>query len=528
MFGAGSSVGLYLDGKRIYAAELRTQFGESQIVRTVESDVLLTAANPTPDEGTVSHSLSELFQKEGIRHKEVFIALTEKESIVRYFEMPLLPRRERADSVRFEAQKYLPFDIRELYYDCAIQVDGSQKKMRVTFLAAKKEAVHRIVSIVNNAGLKVISLESASMATTRALYPADTKNAGEAFAILDIDKKGFIHILIVKNDMLLMARDHLYFKAAGVEGISAPDFKSCVSEIRLSLNYFSKNFKNENLSKVILCADLKNTFKGWDAQMEAELGIPVRAGNPLGSFTVDQVYSSGMTTAIGLGMRGCSHARGVNLSLALKGKFAADKPDAENPAVSPETAGVSEQEESFLKKIAFTEIAAVALIGAAAYFLFLGRLSAATADLAEVNRAVPAEYALPLDQLTVKEADLNKKIALLSRLVEKRIYLTTKLNEVAKTVPADVRLTALDYRDSEGKDGGSIISLKIEGAIPSVPAGVDLDAVNHLVAAFTADKEFMTGLDEVKLVSAQNMAAKEFSLTRFIINCSTKEKTQTS
>ena len=303
MFVTSSTVGLYIDGRKIYVAELRAQFGEMQIGKAAQSEVLLTAANPTPDEETVARSVVEIFQRESIRAKDVMVALTEKESMVRYFEMPILPTGERKESVRFEAQKYLPFDIRELYFDYSLQVDRTLNRMRVTCLAAKKEAVNRMVAIVRGAGLRVKFLEAAPMSVSRALYTPDPK-PNDAFAILDIDKKGFINILIVKNDLIVMTRDHVYFKSASPDQASDADFKSCVSEVRLSLNYFSKNFKNENLSRIVLGADLKETYPQWDSMLEGELGIPVRAGNPFGYFTATQPYSSGIVGAIGLAMRG--------------------------------------------------------------------------------------------------------------------------------------------------------------------------------------------------------------------------------
>ncbi len=512
MFGTGSSIGLYIDGKRIYLAELRSQFGESQIVRTIETDIQLTPTNPTPDADLISRSISDIFQKEGIAAKDVFIALTEKESIVRYFEMPLLPQRERKEAVRFEAQKYLPFEIRDLYHDCSIQADAPQKKMRVTFLAAKKDAVHKVISIVQKSGLRVRSLESASMATTRALYPADAKPTDDAFAILDIDKKGFIHILIVKNDMLLMARDHLYFRAADTVGQSVPDFKSCVSEVRLSLNYFSKTFKNETLSKIIVCADLKDTFKDWDSQLEAELGIPVRAGNPIGSFAANQTYSAGMTTAIGLGMRGTSSRHGVKLNLVPH-----DKPAAASKAAA---SAISQQnEDEFLKKMALFEIVLFAIIGAVIYYFFLGKLAISKADYANRLRTIPAEYALSLDELKAKEAELASKIVLTSNLIDKRVFFTTKMNQLAKTIPDFISVTGIDYTSSEDKDGVSSNALNILGTVFSNASGVDLPEVNKLAAALLADKEFMVGFGGATVLSAQNVVSKEGLLTKFTIYC---------
>ncbi len=511
MFGTGSSIGLYIDGKRIYLAELRSQFGESQIVRTVESDIQLTPTNPTPDADLISRSISDIFAKENISTREVFIALTEKESIVRYFEMPLLPQKERREAVRFEAQKYLPFEIRDLYYDSAIQPDTPQKKMRITFLAAKKEAVHKTISIVQKAGLRVRSLESASMATTRALYPADAKPTDEAFAILDIDKKGFIHILIVKNDMLLMARDHLYFRSADAVGLSAPDFKSCVSEVRLSLGYFTKTFKNEALSKIIICADLKDTFKDWDSQLEAELGIPVRAGNPVGSFTANQTYSAGMTTAIGLGMRGTSSRHAVKLNLVPR-----DKPTVSKGATSL----VSQQaEDELLKKMAIFELIAFVLIGAAVYYFLIGKLAMANADLAKRSSTIPAEYALPLQQLKAKEDAQARKIRVMSSLIDNRFFFTTKLNQMAKLIPDYISLTTLDYTDVVSGDGESSLQMNIQGTVYTKVSGVDLPEVNKLAAAFSADKEFMAGFVNVSVLSANNAVVKEGVMTRFIIYC---------
>ncbi len=516
MFG-GVSVGLYIDGKRIYVAELRTQFGRTQVIRSAEADVPASTGNSISDSAPLSQAISEAFKKARIHHKEVFVALPEKDSMIRYFEMPLLPKKEQRNSVRFEAQKYVPFDIKDLYYDFGILIEKPQKKVKVMLLAAKKETAHDAISTVQNAGLKVRSLESASSALVRALYLPSPKDAGEVFAIVDIDRRRFINILIVKNHVLLMARYQALSKSSEIQDQPVSDFKLYVAEIRLSLNYFAKNFKNEKVFRIVLSADLENDFKGWNKLLENELGMTVGTTNPLNYDGSNRTYSSGMMTAIGLGLRGTSDLYSIELNLVPKG----------TERFAQETLPMSESDErKLLKKAVLIETVAVIAIWMLVYYLFVGKISSDRIAIANKLQAVSAKSALPLDQLGLKEAVLAGKASFLTRLIDKRIYLTTKMNEMARTVPTTIRMTALNYTDSEDKDGVSTTSLRIEGTVLSKLAGVELDVVSRLVAALGEDKEFMQGFDEVKIASIQNLMMKNTPMTKFIIDCSMTKKKQ--
>ncbi len=518
-FISSNTVGLYIEGKRIYVAELSCQFGESKISHAGQSEVVLTQVNPTPDDEAVSRAILEMLNRESIRHKDVIVALTEKESMIRYFEMPILRLAERRNSVRFEAQKYLPFDIRELYFDYSLQIDKAQNRMKVTFFAAKKEAVNRLSSIVRGAGLRVRAIESASMALTRAFYPVETKALNEAFAVLDIDKNGFINIFIVKNGLIVMTRDHIYFKPAAIGDVTENDFKACVSEVRLSLNYFSKTFKNENLARIVLGADLKGAYKQWDSMLEVELGIPVRVGNPMGYFPANQSYSGGLTTAIGLAMRGIPRARGMRLNLNPKGDV--------RPA-NIATARTVVDENDFLKKAVICEVIFVAIFGMIVYYGVYSKLLAVRGNFTRQSQSTQGLSALSAEEVNAKATNLSGQINFLSNLVQHRVYFTQKMNSLAKTLPPEVSLSALFYDEREGSSGKGRCTLSLEGIIVSHAGGVELTELNQLVATLSQDKEFMKGFDDVRIVSAQNQPENDRLLTRFVINCTTQapEKTQ--
>ena len=120
-----------------------------------------------PEEIKIITLLKNELIRLGIESKEATLILPGKDLIIRTFEMPILSQEELLSAVNFEAKKYLPFKIEELFSDCQWKLDKAAKKNLVLFVGIKKETLDRYLSILDEIGLKAKSIEYSAFSILR-------------------------------------------------------------------------------------------------------------------------------------------------------------------------------------------------------------------------------------------------------------------------------------------------------------------------------------------------------------------------
>ena len=169
------NVGLYIGQHRVSIAEVRSSFGRTRIVRCAEADIPGEQETGAEWAQAVARAVKEALRTSGIRAKTVAVGLSGLDAIVRYFEMPLLPHKEWADAVRFEVQKYLPFDLKGLAYDYHVAADKHRKQVRVLFVATRKELLADLT-----AGLRWEPAEDTSLGFEYSFYKYNANDNAES------------------------------------------------------------------------------------------------------------------------------------------------------------------------------------------------------------------------------------------------------------------------------------------------------------------------------------------------------------
>lgn len=200
-------VGVFIGKEFVDFVELRRTLSGPRLVNFVSVPIAAppvagttaegegASGSPPPEESALSSheqilsAIRKAIRESGLRNRKVVSTLSEEEAIVRYFQMPRLPRKEWNQAVRFEARKYIPFTLDELVSDFSVVEDKKDKgKMNVVFVAAKKDVVARHLALFTKANLKVDHLETLSVSFMRLLYTLDPATKKEkCVCIVDID-----------------------------------------------------------------------------------------------------------------------------------------------------------------------------------------------------------------------------------------------------------------------------------------------------------------------------------------------------
>ena len=96
------------------------------------------------DAGAVADAIRRVFDaKKGFKTKEVCASLSGNAVIVKKITLPVMTPSELDDSIAWEAEQYIPFDIQDVNLDYQILDPGtgpdSNGSMEVLLVAAKKE-----------------------------------------------------------------------------------------------------------------------------------------------------------------------------------------------------------------------------------------------------------------------------------------------------------------------------------------------------------------------------------------------------
>ena len=132
---------------------------------------------PSPD--AVPDTVARLFQENEFHTRRVVTAVSGKSVIVRYLTMFKMSPEDLRNAIRYEADKYIPFDVEEVVLDCQpFEAPGlgevGPNEMRVLLVACKRALIDEQLRVLAGVGLQpeivdvdVFALGNAFEATVR-------------------------------------------------------------------------------------------------------------------------------------------------------------------------------------------------------------------------------------------------------------------------------------------------------------------------------------------------------------------------
>ena len=120
----------------------------------------------TENPNLVSEAVKQLISSEKIKTKYAVTSISGESVVIKKINIPEMNEDELTESIKLEAEQYIPFDIRDVNIDFTIlgsapkgpDVEGEDAgaQMEVLLVAAKKDIIEQRESILLNAGLKPV------------------------------------------------------------------------------------------------------------------------------------------------------------------------------------------------------------------------------------------------------------------------------------------------------------------------------------------------------------------------------------
>jgi len=303
------------------------------------------------DPQTVVAVIKEMLKTSKIRPERNFASISGQNVIMRFTKLPVMTPDELDQTVRIEAEQYVPYAIEEVSITHAVLNEITEEegggKYSILLVVAQKELVNSYLEVLKSSGVQAEIVDVDTIAAINALEnsimeTAGSQEGGEVVAIIDTGART-TNISVLKSGILMFTRNipiagnqvtqalmkmNQEFDQAEaikiqegevaigdtggdeVAGLVKDTVEELASEIRRSFDYFKAQSREPLIHKIILSGGGAN-LKSFNTYLSNELGVDVSMGNPLQGVNVtvpetDILYNNlqQFTVAIGLALRG--------------------------------------------------------------------------------------------------------------------------------------------------------------------------------------------------------------------------------
>ncbi len=166
----------------------------------------------------VSDAISRIFAQQGIRNKQVATSISGHSVIIKKIALPIQSDEELAESIRWEAEQYIPFDIADVNLDYQVLGENSATgNLDVLLVAVKREKIADHTSVITMAGKNPVVVDVDAFALQNA-YEANYEPSTRAIvALLDIGAS-------VMTITIMSGKDFLFTRDVSVAGNQYTDF----------------------------------------------------------------------------------------------------------------------------------------------------------------------------------------------------------------------------------------------------------------------------------------------------------------
>ena len=350
MFGRKKSVvGLDLGSSVVKAVEVTLDGPEPVITGFARAEV--------PQGGSVQEAVAACLQQGKFKSKKVVASVSGQNVVVRYVPMPKMTDQELKQAIRFETDKYLPFDLDEVVLDVQALTrapssggaEGGPKaangdQVNVLLAACKTKAIEERVQLVQSQGLTPVAIDLDLFALANAWEmcggaPTDEDQGGatRAIALVDVGATRTSINVIVGGETCFSREINMggqemtaaVARRMGLEPYEAeamkrnaethelevntaigPVLEDLVSDLMLSLDYV-ENHEGVTVEQIMLSGG-GILAPGVCNYIEQATGRTTRVWNPIEGLRVDsdrvnveelEAWASTLVVALGLASR---------------------------------------------------------------------------------------------------------------------------------------------------------------------------------------------------------------------------------
>jgi len=316
------AVGLDIGSSSVKLVHLKERKGGYQL--------LAYGSAPLPPEAIVDGALmnssaivqaiQELVAQQKVKTRDVAIGVRGHSVIIKKISLPRMSQEELDESIQWEAEQYIPFDVKDVNIDTQILTPEADAagQMDVLLVAAKKDMINDYTSVCAEAGLTATVVDVDAFAVQNAFEASQDLAPGQPVVLINVGA-AVTNINVVLNGMATFTRDITMggnafteeiqkqlnisyeeaeaLKVGGqgeadavvpqeVERVIQGVAEQMGGEIQRSLDFYAATAPDSHVSKVFLSGGTAR-IPALTKVIEQRAGVPVEVMNPFRNIEVD-------------------------------------------------------------------------------------------------------------------------------------------------------------------------------------------------------------------------------------------------
>ena len=477
----------------------------------------------------IVESIGTLIAEKGIKAKNITASVSGNAVIIKRITLPMMTIDELEESIQWEAEQYIPFDINDVNIDVKILenpefMDSSQ--MEVLLVAARRDLVNERMSLIQQSGFKpfIMDVDAFAVANmfeycyedlqgTIALVNVGSSSVninilrdGNSIFNRDVSMGGMQFTNEIQRAMSISFEEAEALKVGGgeedqqalipqeIEDILTSVSESLASEIQRSLEFFRTTSGDGFIDQIYLSGGAAKT-PGLLRAIQDQTGIQAEVVDPFRNIDVDERQfnpnfledtAPQFAVAVGLALR---HEEDNNINLLPKRH--------------------TRRQEAMRKEInkAGAGLLLVCFLLGLIHFYYMNTESAVAASNNHLQGQISQNQqdVDRVEALEKEKAALREKLEAIDRLKLEKVGPVHMLDDLSTACPE--KLQVLELSENQGV-------IKLEG----------ISATNQQISKFLSnldDSDYFAdvNLNSIEADDKNGVQVKAFSITaRFVVN----------
>jgi len=305
-------VGLDIGSSAIKLVELKdVKGGGYRLVKsgleTLSPEAIVDGA--IMDASLVVDTVNRLVSTANVRNQDFGTSLSGHSVIVKKISLPAMSPEELSESIRWEAEQYVPFDINDVNLDYVVLESGAGDTMDVLLVAVKKDKIGDYTSVISQAGRNPMLVDVDAFALQNAFEANYPIEAGRIVALVNVGAS-VTNVNILAGSNTIFWRDisfggNQYTDAiqkqlslsfdqaeslkkgerAGDHSVSEifPILRSVsddlAQELQKTFDFFLATTSTQRIDQLLLSGGSSRVVN-FDTQLKERFGMPVEVMNP--------------------------------------------------------------------------------------------------------------------------------------------------------------------------------------------------------------------------------------------------------
>ena len=309
---AKNLVGLDIGSSAVKLVELKDAKGGGY--RLVKSGLETLSPEAIVDGAIMDASLvvdivNRLVSSLNVRNQDFGTSVSGHSVIVKKISLPAMSPEELSESIRWEAEQYVPFDINDVNLDYVVLETGAGDTMDVLLVAVKKDKIGDYTSVISQAGRNPLLVDVDSFALQNAYEANYPIEAGRVVALCNIGAS-VTNVNVLSGPNTVFWRDisfggnqytdaiqkQLSLSFDEAEGLKKgeraanhtvqevlPILRSVTDdlaqELQKTFDFFQATTSTQKIDHILLAGGSARVLN-FDTQLKERFGMPVEVMNP--------------------------------------------------------------------------------------------------------------------------------------------------------------------------------------------------------------------------------------------------------